>query len=72
MSVVNFGHDLEKKNGVIIGLLLDCAWYENITQTEADSGPVFITGSVISCHLIWKPGILHFRGKRNSLFPGGF
>lgn len=52
MSVVNFGHDLEKKNRVIIGLLLDCAWYENITQTEADSGPVFITGSVISCHLI--------------------
>lgn len=37
--MVNFGHDLEKKNRGIIRLLLDCAYYKNIIQTEAESRP---------------------------------
>lgn len=72
MSVVNFGLDLEKKKRVIIGFSLDCAWYETIPQTEADSGPVFITGNVITCHLIWKAGILWYRGEKKNLCTGGF
>lgn len=66
MSVVNFGHDPEKKNRVIIGLLLDCAWYKNIIQTEAESRTVFLTESVIKLPLdIREPGILCFIGKKS-------
>jgi len=36
MSVVNFGHDLEKKNRDITGLLPGCGWYKNIIQTAVE------------------------------------
>lgn len=48
MSVVNFGHDLEKKITAIVGFLLDCAWYKNVIQTEAESRPVFLTGVLLA------------------------
>lgn len=64
--MVNFGHDLEKRNRGIIGLLLDCACYKNLIQTEAESRPGFLDGTLVAATWYKRAwNIMLYRKKKN-------